>query len=217
MRVACVAVSRARSHPASHARYASPGMPDLALRIATLDDAPAIAGIYAPYVRDTTISFELDAPTADEMRARIDAVLQRHTWLVACEADVVTGYAYASEHRSRAAYRWSVDVAVYLAEDARRRGTGARLYRALFALLEQAGYVNAYAGIALPNAASVALHEKVGFTPVGIYRGVGFKNGAWHDVGWWERRIGSQAPGPAPPREVRDLPPGVIDRVLRGE
>jgi L-amino acid N-acyltransferase YncA len=187
---------------------------DTDLRVATPDDATAIAAIYAPYVRDTTISFELEPPSAASMRARIEGVVARHTWLVACAGGVVTGYAYASEHRSRAAYRWSVDVAVYLEEGARRRGLGGRLYRALFALLAHAGYVNAYAGIALPNAASVALHEKLGFESVGIYRGVGFKNGAWRDVGWWGRDLAARASDPAPPRPVRDLGADVVARAL---
>jgi L-amino acid N-acyltransferase YncA len=187
---------------------------DLTLRLATVDDAAAIAAIYAPYVRETAISFEGVPPTVEETRARIEAVLARRAWLVACAGDAVVGYTYASEHRSRAAYRWSVDVAVYVAPGAHRKGTGGRLYRALFALLAEAGYVNAYAGIALPNAASVALHEKLGFTPVGVYRGAGFKNGAWCDVGWWGRDLSARASDPAPPQAVRDLPAEVVARAL---
>ena len=155
------------------------------IRQAQARDAAMIAAVYAPYVRDTTISFETEPPAAEEMSRRIAAIVARHPWLVAEQGGRILGYAYAGEHRSRAAYRWDVDVAVYLAAEAQRRGIGRRLYLALFEVLRRLGYVNAYAGISLPNAASVGLHEALGFTPVGIYRKVGYKHGAWHDVGWW--------------------------------
>jgi L-amino acid N-acyltransferase YncA len=115
----------------------------------------------------------------------------------------VLGYAYASPHRERAAYRWSVDVAVYIAEQARRRGVGRQLYSTLFAMLVELGYYNAFAGVTLPNPASVGLHESMGFTPVGVYRNVGYKLGAWHDVGWWRRPLQPPAADPAEPRSLR--------------
>lgn len=179
------------------------------IRLATASDAAAIARIYAPYVRDTAISFETEPPDAAEMARRLAAIGERHPWLVAVDGQGLLGYAYAGEHRSRAAYRWDADVAVYLEPRAHRRGIGRALYRRLFALLRAQGYVNAYAGIALPNAASVGLHEALGFVPVGVYRGVGYKHGAWHDVGWWGLRL--QAP-PSPPAEPVPLPR--LDRAL---
>ncbi len=125
----------------------------------------------------------------------------RLPWLVADDPDVgVVGYAYAAKHRQRAAYRWSVDCSVYLRADAQRRGVAGLLYAELLPLLRRLGYARAYAGIALPNAASVRLHESVGFTPVGIYRQVGFKHGAWHDVGWWELAL-TELDGSAEPSE----------------
>jgi phosphinothricin acetyltransferase len=159
------------------------------IRRATPDDAAGVAAIYAPIVLDSAISFELEPPSATEMGRRIHATVETLPWLVCHEGDEPLGYAYASTHRARAAYRWSVEVSVYVAGHQRGRGVGAGLYEALLALLELQGFHRALAGITLPNPASVALHEHVGFTAVGVYREVGFKRGAWHDVGWWERPL----------------------------
>ena len=173
------------------------------IRQAQARDAAMIAAVYAPYVRDTIISFEVEPPTAEEMGRRIAVIVARHPWLVAEQGGGILGYAYAGEHRSRAAYRWDVDVAVYLAAQAQRRGIGRRLYLALFEVLRRQAYVNAYAGISLPNAASVGLHEALGFAPVGVYRKVGYKRNAWHDVGWWALNL---LPPPAPPAEPVPYP-----------
>jgi phosphinothricin acetyltransferase len=160
------------------------------LRIASADDAASIAAIYAPIVRHTTISFELEPPTVEEMRGRITATLQRLPWLVSLDdAGQVDGYVYASKHRERPAYQWSVDTTAYVREDSRGHGVGKRLYGALFDELRRLGYFQAFAGIALPNEASVALHESVGFQPIGVYRNVGYKLGAWRDVGWWQKSL----------------------------
>jgi L-amino acid N-acyltransferase YncA len=171
----------------------------LEIRSATTADAPTIAAIYRPYVEDSAISFEASAPDAKEVARRMTAAAL--PWLVAVRDGTVVGYAYAGAHRSRAAYRWSVDVSVYLADSERRRGTGRALYTRLFALLRELGYVRAYAGITLPNPASVGLHEAMGFTLVGIYHRVGFKRGAWHDVGWWQLALADDIEGP--PAEPR--------------
>ncbi len=170
------------------------------LRIAVPDDAEAISAIYAPIVSDTTISFELEPPTADAMRERLIETLQRFPWLVSLdEAGEVSGYAYASAHRARAAYQWSADTTVYVRADSRGQRVGRGLYAALFEELTGLGYAQAFAGIALPNLASVALHEAVGFTAVGVYRNVGFKLGAWRDVGWWQKTLRSYSTEPAAP------------------
>jgi phosphinothricin acetyltransferase len=170
------------------------------IRVARPEDAAACAAIYAPYVRETPISFEAEPPDAIEMGRRLDATVRTFPWLVAEEDGRVLGYAYGSTHNPRSAYRFSADSSVYVDEGARRRGLGRRLYRTLFALLERQGFVAVHAGITLPNAASVALHESFGFEPVGVYQKVGWKLGAWHDVGWWQRPL---APRLAPPREPR--------------
>jgi L-amino acid N-acyltransferase YncA len=178
------------------------------------DDAEAIAGIYAPIVERTTISFEEVAPSVGETRARIEQIARIWPWLVFDDGGGALGYVYASQHRTRAAYRWSVDVSAYVREDARGRGLARSLYEALFRVLTAQGYHRAYAGIALPNDASVGLHRAVGFTPVGIYREVGYKFGLWHDVSWWERPLGSTAV-PREPTPLADLPADEVDALLR--
>lgn len=154
-----------------------------------LGDAPAVQAIYAPYVTSTTISFEEAPPDIGEMERRIAAILPKYPYLVAEVDGQVVGYAYASEHRTRAAYRTSVDVAVYVAPGAQRGGVARRLYSRLLPAAASLGYHAAFAGIALPNDASVGLHEAMGFEQVGIYREVGRKFDAWHDVGWWQRLL----------------------------
>lgn len=192
----------------------------LIIRSATAEDAPAILAIYAPYVSDTVISFETTPPSVDEMAQRIQKTTGRFPWLV-CVADEqensesasqesnrplpIVGYAYASAHRERAAYQWSVDVSVYVNPNFHRRSIGRGLYTALFELLRLQGYVNAYAGITLPNPASVGIHTALGFQPVGVYQQVGYKFGSWHDVGWWCLRLMAPPREPAPPRPISDF------------
>jgi phosphinothricin acetyltransferase len=171
------------------------------LRLATGDDAAAIAAIYRPVVQDTAISFEIDPPDASAFEERILRTLKRHPGLVCEIAGDLAGYVYACDHRDRPAYRWSVDVAVYVHSAFRRRGVARALYASLFRILAAQGYRRAHAGIALPNPGSVALHESLGFESVGGYRSVGFKLGAWPDVGWWQLALG--APVELPPASRR--------------
>ncbi|HKR22042.1 MAG TPA: arsinothricin resistance N-acetyltransferase ArsN1 family B [Pyrinomonadaceae bacterium] len=174
------------------------------IRLATPADAADVLAIYAPIVRDTAISFELVPPTVTQMQERIESTLDQLPWLVAEEAQHVVGYAYASRYRQRAAYQWSVEVSAYVREDARRSGVAGALYRALLGILEDLSYRTALAGIALPNEASVAFHESMGFKPAGVYHNVGFKMGTWHDVGWWQLPLGEYVNDPAPPRQMRE-------------
>ncbi len=183
-------------------------------RIATTDDAHAIAAIYAPYVRDTAVSFETEAPDADEIARRIERLGVQYPWVVAERDGRVVGYAYACEYRARLAYRWSVDSAVYLDASAHRKGIGRGLYARLFALLIEQGYVNVFGGITLPNASSVGLHEAMGFTPIGVYRRVGYKCGRWPDVGWWQLVLREPPPDPPEPRRFVDLDAMTVERVL---
>src|SRR5688572_16818999 len=169
------------------------------IRLVEAADAEAIAAIYRPVVESTTISFETVPPDRDEIARRIADTLVSHPWLVCEIGGRVAGYAYATTHRARAAYQWSVDTSVYVDAAWRRSGVGRGLYQSLFAILAAQGFFNAFAGIALPNAASVALHEAVGFEPLGIYRRVGFKLGAWHDVGWWQLTLRAQDASPDAP------------------
>lgn len=159
------------------------------IRQIVMGDAPAVQAIYAPYVAATTISFEEVPPDIVEVERRIAALMPHYPYLVAEVDGRVLGYAYASEHRSRAAYRTSVDVTVYVAPGAQRSGVARNLYSSLLPAAASLDYHAAFAGIALPNEASVGLHEAMGFEPVGIYREVGRKFGAWHDVGWWQRLL----------------------------
>jgi L-amino acid N-acyltransferase YncA len=170
------------------------------IRLASPADADGVLAIYAPVVRETPISFEWDPPTATEMRDRIEHTLQDGLpWLVCATDDRCLGYAYAARHKARAAYRWSVEVSVYIHPLARRQGVGQALYTSLFAILELQRFVNVYAGATLPNPGSVGLHTAVGFREIGVYTQVGFKHGAWHDVIWWHRPLGAHSTDPAPP------------------
>jgi L-amino acid N-acyltransferase YncA len=172
------------------------------IRLATPADAAAVQAIYAPVVQETAISFELTPPSVAEMARRIEETLLRYPWLVLERDGAVAGYVYAGAHRSRPAYRWSVDTTVYVDAKARRTGVGRALYTSLIRLLALQGFVSAYAGITLPNPGSVALHEAVGFRPVGVYRAVGWKLGAWRDVGWWHLLLQPPPAHPAPPRPL---------------
>jgi L-amino acid N-acyltransferase YncA len=174
-------------------------MPAL-IRVATKADAAQIQAIYAPVVENTIISFELEPPTLAEIEQRLQKTLEMFPWLVCEDQGQVIGYAYASKHRERAAYQWAVDVSAYVREGFRGGGVGRALYAALLPTLAEQGFYNAFAGIALPNPASVGLHEAAGFTPLGVYRQVGYKLGAWHDVGWWQRGL---QPPEVPPRSVQ--------------
>jgi L-amino acid N-acyltransferase YncA len=177
-------------------------------------DAEAIAAIYAPIVEGTMISFEEVAPSAGEIRARIEQIAKTWPWLVFDDGGGALGYVYASAHRARAAYRWSVDVSAYVREDARGRGLARSLYAALFRVLAAQGYHRAYAGIGLPNDASIGLHRAMGFTAVGVYHEVGYKFGAWHDVSWWERPLGLTGV-PHEPIPFADLSASALDELLR--
>ena len=184
-------------------------------RVANVNDARAIAEIYAPYVSDTAITFEIDPPPdADEIASRMRRIGAIYPWLVATTRGEIAGYAYACENRSRAAYRWSVDAAVYLHASAHRKGIGRGLYERLFALLRMQGFVNAFAGITLPNAPSVGLHEAFGFRLIGVHQDVGWKLGAWRDVGWWQLSLASPLAEPAEPIAFADLDPALVARVL---
>jgi L-amino acid N-acyltransferase YncA len=152
-------------------------------------DAEACRDIYAPFVSDTTVSFEEQVPTVDEFLGRIRAAQAGHAWLVVEDAGRVVGYAYASQHRARPAYRWAVDVTVYLAPSHHRRGFGRLLYTELFARLRKLGYQVACAGITLPNEGSVDLHTAMGYKSVGAYKRIGWKAGAWRDVAWFQLEL----------------------------
>lgn len=168
------------------------------VRPARPDDAAAIAAIYAPHVTDGVISFELVAPDAAETARRMTAS-PRHPWLVACEDGSVLAYAYAAPFATREAYRWAVETTIYVADEAQGRGVGRSLYSALLATLKAQGFTQALARIALPNPASTALHQALGFRAVGVEQAVGWKVGRWIDVALWQRPLATPADPPDPP------------------
>jgi phosphinothricin acetyltransferase len=166
-----------------------PASPEIPLiRPARPADAPGCLDIYAPIVIETPISFEMEAPSAGEFATRIENIMKNYPWLVA-DLNGVAGYAYARQHRERAAYRFSVEVSIFIADGYRRTGLGRKLYLELFNILRRQGYFNAFAGISLPNTASVVFHESLGFKSVGVYPRTGYKFNRWYDVGWWSLRL----------------------------
>lgn len=175
------------------------------VRIATSADAPSLLAIYAPYILNTAVSFESLLPTITEFEKRIENCLQKFPWIV-CEVDgEIAGYAYASTHREREAYQWTCECSVYMNDDFKGKGIGRNLYDALFELLTIQGLVNVYAGITLPNEASVKLHEKCGFDFFALYDNIGYKLGKWHKVGWWKRQLHNYTLGHAPPLKFSEM------------
>ena len=169
------------------------------IRLAQPADIPSVRDIYAPFVLDSHTSFEYEVPSVADLQQRISETSVYAPWLVCAENGRVMGYAYAGHRRSRTAYQWSVELSVYVGSAFRKRGIARALYTSLVALLRLQGYYNAYIGIALPNPASVAFHERFGFRPVGVYHEVGYKQGRWGDVGWWEMSIQPKVQRPKPP------------------
>jgi phosphinothricin acetyltransferase len=170
-------------------------------------DAAACAAIYAPNVEGSATSFEERAPAADELAARIERTAATHPWLVAEDGGEVVGYAFACPYQARPAYRWSASVSVYVAAGREGEGLGRALYEELFARLRRQGFRMACAGITLPNPASVGLHERLGFTRSGLNREIGWKHGAWRDVGWWQLEL-APAPDGTPPDPLPPQPSG---------
>ena len=160
------------------------------VRVATPADAAEIASIYQPYVTDSAISFELDPPPTEVVAQRMTVAGTDYPWLVAVGARGLLGYTYGAPHRSRGAYRFAVEVSVYLDKNTRGRGLGRRLLSALLGELESRGFATALAGTTSPNPASTALFNSLGFEEIGVFRRVGFKFDAWHDVSWWQKRLG---------------------------
>jgi phosphinothricin acetyltransferase len=162
------------------------------VRAASQQDAASVTCVYAPYVRDTTVTFEVEPPDAHAMARRIADTVGMYPWLVAENAAAeIVGYAYAGRHRERPAYRWTIDTTIYIDRAYRRAGVGTKLYGSLLEMLRRQGFRSAFAEIVLPNAGSVGLHERMGFNKIGIHHDVGFKLGSWCDIGYWRLGLGS--------------------------
>ncbi|MGN0424109.1 MAG: GNAT family N-acetyltransferase [Acetatifactor sp.] len=171
------------------------------IRPVSIEDAEQLLAIYAPYVRETAITFEYEVPTLGEFRERIQAISSILPYIVATEGEEIIGYAYAGKFKSRRAYDWSVEVTVYVRQESRRTGVGAALYHALEASLKEIGVLNMNACIALPKEDdqylthdSYYFHEKMGFLPVGTFHDSGYKFHTWYDMIWMEKSIGEHRP-----------------------
>lgn len=177
------------------------------LRLATPDDAPAIHAIYSPYILESTISFEYELPSVEEIARRISTTLSFYPWLVLERGNAVQAYAYASRLRTRAAYDWVAETSVYVDRGAHGQGMGREVYQALLDLLALQGLWWAYGGIALPNVGSQRLHERMGFERLGVFPGIGYKHGAWLDLEWWRVRLAplDVALGAEPPAPVKPI------------
>jgi L-amino acid N-acyltransferase YncA len=185
------------------------------IRTATGSDAESILDIYAPYIENTSYTFETEVPTIESFQERITSYLQSWPWLVCEIGGVVAGYAYGSKHRERIAYQWSVECSVYIHDDFQRAGIGKALYRALIDLLKLQGFRNLYAVINLPNERSVAFHEKIGFEYFAVYKNVGYKLGKWKNVGWWQLQLNDYTMEPSPPIKFPQLNREVVGAILQ--
>lgn len=162
----------------------------ISIRMMTDADIAVALAVYAPYIEETAISFEYEVPTLEEFAQRVGTITKQYPWLVYEEDGKVIGYAYGMTHRTRTAYQWSVEVAIYVAKDYRGRGVGKRLYKKLFELLKQQGYRTAFAGMTMPNEKSEALHLSCGFEEIGVFKNIGYKFGQWHSVKWFQKQLG---------------------------
>ena len=184
------------------------------IRLAKPADAAAILSIYAPYIENTSLTFETETPAIDDFAKRIDQYLDNWPWLVDEEEGIIRGYAYASRYRERTAYQWSVECSVYIHDDHFRTGIARKLYTALFLLLKEQGFTTVYAVINLPNDRSVAFHESMGFRYFATYEKVGYKLGKWKNVGWWQLQLNDYIDEPAAPRKFSTLSNETIAKIL---
>jgi phosphinothricin acetyltransferase len=189
----------------------------MTLRFATPQDAKQILDIYAPYITDTSITFEYDIPPLDQFTERIVNITRRLPWLVCEEDGQIIGYSYASPHLTRAAYQWDAELSVYTRQGHHRKGVGRKMYSALISLLREQGYYNLYALVTLPNEKSMGFHHSMGFSTVGIYPRTGFKLGAWCDMAILELALHEEFGTPAPLKTVHELTPEQIETALHPE
>lgn len=184
------------------------------LRLATPADAKAILDIYAPYIKNTSFTFETEVPSVEEFAERIRNYLLNWPWLL-CEMDgKIAGYAYATRHRERTAYQWCTESSVYIHDDFQRAGIARVLYTALFEILRKQGFRNVYAVINLPNDKSVSFHESCGFNYFATYEKVGYKLGKWKNVGWWRLSINEYGDEPAAPVKFSEMDKGLLPGIF---
>jgi L-amino acid N-acyltransferase YncA len=187
----------------------------LSLRLATPADAAGILQIYAPYIENTSFTFETEVPSENAFAERISSYLVNWPWLVMEQNGIIAGYAYASRYRERVAYQWSVECSVYVHDDFQQKGIAGQLYQTLFHFLRKQGFRNVYAVINLPNEKSVAFHEKTGFTYFATYEQVGYKLGKWKNVGWWRLILNDFGDEPAAPKSFSELDTTAINAIIK--
>lgn len=192
------------------------GMSKMQFSLVRQSDIPQILEIYSPFIRDTAVTFELEPPGTEAFAERARRISERFPYIVCREAERVAGYAYAAPHNDRGAYQWNASLSIYMRPEFSGRGLGGRLYGVLLEMLKRLGYKNLYALITLPNEASLALHEKFGFTQLAVMRKTGCKFGRWHDVAMLEKCLGEHGRDPAPPRLVSGLSPEEEREILAG-
>lgn len=185
------------------------------IRLAAKDDARRILDIYAPYIVNTATSFETGLPSKEDMEIRIANCLQKYPWIVCVIDDTIASYVYASKHREREAYQWSCESSIYVADEFKGKGIGKKLYQLLFQVLKLQGFRNVYAGITLPNEASVKLHGKCGFTHFATYENIGYKLGNWQTVGWWKLQINEYDLNPPPPMNISTLDVQLLENLFQ--
>lgn len=184
-------------------------------RPAVAEDSDGILEIYRPYVEETAVTFETEAPAPEEFRLRVENILTQYPYVVAVQDGEIIGYCYASRYRPRAGYLWTAELSVYVRRDLRRQGIGTRLYAILLDLLRLQGYQNAVSVLSWPNPGSEHLHYHFGFRCAGVQLKCAYKNGRWCDVAIFERRLGDYPEPPAPPVPFRDLPEAEVARILK--
>jgi L-amino acid N-acyltransferase YncA len=168
-------------------------------------DIQSVLNIYRPYVLNTYITFEYDVPTFEEFSKKIRTITLEYPWLVCLQDNQIIGYAYASEHRHRTAYKWSPESTIYLTENMQGKGIGRILYSTLFDILRLQGFFNVYAGVGMPNEKSERLHKAVGFQELGIFKKVGYKLGKWHDTKWFQLHLQEHIIDPCLPRSINEI------------
>ena len=187
------------------------------IRLARPSDSEALLKIYAPFVENTSVTFEIQVPTAEEFSNRIHDITQEYPYLLYCVGEQIVGYAYAARHRQRAAYAYDVDTSIYIEPNYHGRGIAARLYQRLFSILAEQGIYNLYAAYTEPNEKSRRFHEKMGFRPVGTFHQTGYKFGRWHDVTWMEKSLQEHNVPQGEVKSVKALPDGLMERILEGQ
>lgn len=189
----------------------------MTVRFAVPEDAPDLLAIYEHYIQ-TSATFEYTLPTPEEFAERIRSIRECYPYLVACGDDGrPIGYAYAHRAWERAAYSWNAELSAYLAPEAAGHGLGQQLCRMLLALLRRQGVRSAYGVVTQPNPASTRLHEALGFHPAARLHRVGYKDGAWHDVVWYEKEIAPHGGAPEPLRTIWQLPEAEVAAILQGK